>query len=175
MTPEFWLGFEKQAVAGKFLSSIGDAAKKFISQHGVESALGSKNTERLVHGVGEKTPALGSFIGWPVSWASKKILGEKLHNRIGSSVNKGILNLDTMAGKPLDTLASKLSLTKNLFKQEEHIPFGKDVYKKVQRPSIMAPLGAARDIAVPMIASSAMYAALQKRKDAAKAKEESKQ
>jgi hypothetical protein len=128
--------------------------KSFIARHGIE-ALGKTNAKRLVESAAEK--GSGSLLAWPVEALARKALSKKTYGKISGAINKGIYDVDTILGKPLDYAASKLNLTKNLFKQEELIPKGKNTLKKIHRTSLTAPLGEVGKLVVPAAATSYAY------------------
>ena len=146
-----------------FKAFVAVPAKRFIKRHGIE-ALGKRNMKNLLEGMNEKGSPTDSMFLWPVKALSKKLLGNK-HDRIGRSINKAIFDADTIAGKPLDAITKNLSITKNLFKQEEMIPVGVNRYKKIMRTSITAPIGDMGKIVMPMAASSYVYDKLKKKED----------
>lgn len=134
----------------------------FIGRHGVGS-LGKKDATRLVSGVKER--GLDALTAMPLRWLSKKTLGDRRTRQIGHKLHQATLNADMIAGKPLNYLAEKLPIGKDLFKQDEMLQTGKDTFKKIIRPSATAPLGSAAQIAVPMIAADAIMEKVQKHRE----------
>jgi len=138
-------------------------AKRFIARHGV-SSLGKRNLSGLLRSTRENSSIADSFFLWPVKSVFKRVVGEKKYTRIADKFNKGILDTDTLLGKPFDLAASKLSLTKDLFKTEEMIPVGKNTFKKITRSSITAPIEGFGKLVMPMAAASYAYSKTDKGK-----------
>ena len=136
--------------------------KGFFSRHGIES-LGKRDMGALLRSARDRGSSTDSLFLLPVKYLTKKIVGKHKFERMGSRFNKAIFDVDTALGKPLDIAASKLSLTKNLFKQEELAPMGKGMYKKIVRPSLLAPVDSLSKLVMPMVASSAIYSKLKKK------------
>lgn len=93
-----------------------------------------------------------SFIAWLPIEAAKKLVGPKKVHKALWKVQKGALNADMLAG----SVPQKLPLVGGLFTQHDLVPFGKGLQKEVDRPSILAPLVKARDIAAPIVVGVAL-------------------
>jgi len=97
--------------------------------------------------VGEKAIP-GSFVAMLPQWAAGKVLGkERVRGAAWKYVHGPSLATDLIVGRALE----KTPLVgKKLFRTKEKIPWGKDLYKEVERSSALAPLMKVRDFAAPM-------------------------
>lgn len=140
MNENFWYSFEKRAGLGLNRLSKGDAAE-ILSQSVREGGSG--------------------LLASPLAWASNKVLGKKRTVKALRAMHEPLLHADTELGHHL----SKIPLVGRLFKQDELLRAGKDTLKKYQRPSALAPLSKATEIAKPIVFGGAVSKAIQKAKE----------
>lgn len=93
-----------------------------------------------------------SLLAWPLRAATKKVVGPRRARKVDKffwkTMSEPALKADMAAGKVL----SKTPLVgKSLFNVKEKLPWGKDLYREVERPSALGPLIKARDIAEPIL------------------------
>lgn len=92
-----------------------------------------------------------SLLMWPIRALSRKVLPHKVNRKVKNfmwnAVSAPSLRADIAAGQVLQ----KIPGAKSLFTMKTPVPWGKNITYDIHRPSALAPLAKARDIAEPIL------------------------